>query len=167
MDAFETTIVVLVAIILAVFIAVLVLAIISFTNRSPTTANEQRLVSLTMEFNNLTDLLLRYISGNKDLCNLPDQMTAALANIGQQGHLTTDNVQVWSSLIESVLLHRELTPEAVNTIRAQFGTRLGNAVYNWLYDVVLYGKAVGQNCHLAGSYRDAAFNHGAYLAQLL
>lgn len=168
MDTFEITIVVLVAIILVIFIAVMVLAIIGVANRTCSAPNDsQRLIALTMEFNNLTDLLLRYMGDNKDLCNLPDQMTSSLAHISQQGKLSTENAQVWSGLIESTLQHRELTPEAINTIKAQFSTRLGNAVYNWLHDIVMYGKAVGQNCHITGSYRDAAFNHGAYLAQLL
>ena len=119
------------------------------------------------EINNLTDLMLRYMAENKELCNLEEQMSASIVQIGQQTRMDRETLQLWSSIIKSVLDNRELTTETVNTIRQQFANQVGNAMYNWLHDITLYGEVVGKNCNLAGAYRSAAFEHGAHLIQML
>ena len=166
MDSFETTIIVLIAILLAVFIAGLVISIVCLTTKSaPSPIADQRMYLAVMEVNNLTDLMLRFVADNKELCNLDEQMSGALATIGQQMNIDPRVMQLWTSLIESVLRHRDLTTDTLNMLRQQFPSVIGNALYNWLHDIVLYGKVVGSDCNLAAAYRSAAFEHGAHLVQ--
>lgn len=107
------------------------------------------------------------MADNKELCNLEEQMSAAIFTIGQQTKMSRESMRLLTGIIESVLRERKISTEVLNTLRQQFRSPIGNAIYNWLNDIVLYGSVVGKDCNLAGAYRNAAFEHGAHLIQLL